>query len=215
MALGALAAGHATSRPTAEHPQQTHVFYTLDANRGQAYWLSSMAGPDAWTRQFFSAPTVGPLPELLPGVTLPVLHQGAPRLALAPPTVTVLADTTLPTGRRLRLQVRPARPGVVSLRLSWPSVQLNGLRVAGHAVAPALLVSSTGYNGLTFLAPGPQGLVVEFDLGPGDAKRLQITAKDRSLGLPAEAKTQPLPANMVAAPGYNSFTTQVTKRFQL
>ncbi|WP_140467360.1 M20/M25/M40 family metallo-hydrolase [Hymenobacter nivis] len=215
VALGALAAGHATSRPTAEHPQQTHVFYTLDANRGQAYWLSSMAGPDAWTQQFFSAPTMGPLPELLPGTTLPVLHQGAPRLALAPPTVTVLADTTLPTGRRLRLQVRPARPGVVSLNLVWPTFKLNGLRVAGHAVAPALLASSTGYNGLTFFAPGPQGFVVEFELSPGDAKRLQITAKDRSLGLPTEAKTQPLPANMVAAPGYNSFTTQVTKRFQL
>lgn len=215
VALGALAAGHATSSPTAKHPQQTHAYYALDANHGQAYWLSSMAQPDAWTRQFFPAPTVGPLPELFPGSTLPVLHQAAPRLPLAPPTLTVLADTTLPTGRRLRLQVRPARPGVVSLRLSWPTLKLKSLRVAGHAVDPTLLFSSNAYSALTFFAPGPQGVVLEFELGPNDAKRLHLTATDRSLGLPAAANVQPLPAEMVAAPGYSSFTTQVMKRFEL
>lgn len=212
-ALGALAAAHATSRPTAAHPQQTHVFYALDADRGQAQWASTLARPDAWTRQFFPAPTVGPLPALFPGAAAPLLHQGAPRLPLAPPIVSVLADTALPTGRRLRLHVRPARPDVVSLRLSWPNQKLSRLRVAGHTVAPALLLSSNAYSTLTFFAPGPEGVVLEFDWGPGDAKKLQLTATDRSLGLPAAAHVQPLPADLVAAPGYNSFTTQVTKRF--
>ncbi|MGI4886354.1 MAG: M20/M25/M40 family metallo-hydrolase [Janthinobacterium lividum] len=213
VALGALAVAHATSRPTAEHPQQTHVFYALDADRGQAQWASTLARPDAWTQQFFPAPTRGPLPALLAGAAVPLLHQGAPRLPLAPPAVSVLADTTLPTGRRLRLQVRPARPGVVSLRLSWPALKLSGLRVAGHAVAPALLLSHDACSALTFFAPGPEGVVLEFEWGPGDAQKLQLTATDRSLGLPAAAHVQPLPAALVAAPGYNSFTTQVTKRF--
>ena len=44
---------------------------------------------------------------------------------------------------------------------------------------------------------------------------MQLIATDRTLGLPAAAKAQPLPAEMVAAPGYSSFTTQVTKRFRL
>ncbi|MFD1468415.1 M20/M25/M40 family metallo-hydrolase [Hymenobacter caeli] len=210
-ALGALAAAHAASRPTAEHPQQTHVFYTLDANHGQAYWLSSLAQPDAWTRQFFSAPTLGPLPALFPGSALPVLHQEAPRLPLAPPIITVLADTTLPTGRRLRLQVRPGRPGVVSLRLVWVGIPSRSLRVAGHAVDSTSLVAR--YKVLTFFAPGAAGVTVELETGT--TQPIEFTLTDRSLGLPAAAKAQPLPAETVAAPGYNSFTTQVMKRFEL
>jgi len=216
VALGALAAAHATSQPTAEHPQQTHVFYALDANRGEAYWLSSMAQPDAWTRQFFPAPTVpSPLPALFPNVAQPVLHQRGPRLPLAAPTVTVLADSTLPNGRRLRLRVRPGRPGVVSLRLLWPSIKFQSFRVAGHVVDPNLVVPSNGYGTLTFFAPGQAGVVLEIELAPADAKRMQLIATDRTLGLPAAAKAQPLPAEIVAAPGYSSFTTQVTKRFRL
>lgn len=212
VALGALTAGHATSRPTAEHPQQTHVFYALDADRGQAYWVSSMARPDAWTRQFFPAPVLSPLPELFPDLSLPVLHHSAPRLALGAPSITILADTTLRAGRRLRLQVRPGRPGVVSLRLNWPSAtKLRQLRVAGHVVPTASLTSQDGHVALTFFAPGPAGVLLELETaGP-----LQLTVADRSLGLPPAPGLQPLPANTVPAPGYNSFTTQVTKRFDL
>ena len=211
--LGALAAGHATSQPDAAHPQQTHVFYALDADQPQAYWLSALPRPDAWTRQFFPAPTISPLPALFPGSAQPVLHQAAPRLPLAAPTVAVLADSALPTGRRLRLQVRPARPGVASLRVSWPSAaRLRQLRVAGHDVAPASFATKETYNSLSFFAPGPAGVLLELETtGPGAC---QLIVTDRSIGLPSVPGVQPLPTGMIAAPGYNSFTAQVTKRFR-
>ena len=210
VAVGALVAGHARSTPTAEFPQQTHVLYVLDADQRQAYWVSNTPHADAWTRQFFSAPTFGSLPTLFPGVLLPILHQTALPRALAAPTVEVLADSALPTGRRLRLLVRAHRPDVVSLRLHWPrSARL--LRVAGQVVPPAEAPKSpapTGaYATLLYYAPGVAGVQLEIETaGPG---AFELMAVDRSLGLPAVPGVQPLPATMIPAPGSGSFTTQV------
>ncbi|OON70565.1 M20/M25/M40 family metallo-hydrolase [Hymenobacter sp. CRA2] len=211
--MGALAAGHASSQPTAEHPQQTHLYYLLDADQAQAHWLSANPQPNAWTRQLLPAPTFSPLPNLFPGSAQPLLHQVAPVLALAAPTIEVLADSIVPNGRHCRVQVRPRRAGVVSLRLSWERGRLRGLRVAGHPVEPASLATSNGYVTLTFFAPGPEGVLLELDAA--DGRPLPLLVTDRSLQLPAVAGTPPLPASLIPAPGYSSFTTQVAKKFTL
>ena len=122
----------------------------------------------------------------------------------------MLADSALPTGRRLRLLVRAHRPDVVSLRLHWPrSARL--LRVAGQVVPPAEAPKSpapTGaYATLLYYAPGVAGVQLEIEtVGPG---AFELMAVDRSLGLPAVPGVQPLPATMIPAPGSGSFTTQV------
>ncbi|QKG57170.1 M20/M25/M40 family metallo-hydrolase [Hymenobacter sp. BRD128] len=83
--LAALLMGHLTRQPTAAQPQQTHLFYALDAAHSQAYWLSAAPQPDAWTRRVFTQPQLTPLPALFSQATAPVLHQAAPVLPLAPP----------------------------------------------------------------------------------------------------------------------------------
>ncbi|ALW84065.1 hypothetical protein AUC43_02470 [Hymenobacter sedentarius] len=217
VAIGALVAAHARSTPTADLPQQTQVLYILDADERQAYWVSSLPHADAWTRQFFSAPTFRTMPTLFPGGLLPILHQTAPSLALAAPTVELVADSALPTGRRLRLLVRASRPGVVNLRLQWPrSARL--VRVAGQVVPPppadAKSPAPTGaYATLLYYAPGAAGVQLEIETaGPG---AFELVAVDRSLGLPPVPGIQPLPATMIPAPGSGSFTTQVKKGFNL
>ena len=209
--LGALATGHASSQPTAEKPQQTHVYYLLDADQEQAYWLSAQAQPDAWNLQFFSAPSYTPLPALFPGSAQSVLHQGAPRLALAAPQVTVVSDGTVAGGRHLRLLVRPARAGVVSLRFTVATKGLKQVRLAGQ---PLALSGVPGpYTSFAFYAPGPAGVALDLQTDVPGLVKLVVT--DRSLGLPAVAGLGPLPATFVAAPGENSFTTQVRKRLRM
>ena len=149
--LAALGVGHLTRQPTADQPQQTQLFYMLDATRHQAYWVSSAAQPDNWTSRVFTQPSYQPLPTLFPGARRPVLHQAAPVLALAPPTLTVLADEQVAASRRLRLQLVPARAGVSSLLLSIASpTPLQNLRVAGHRVPAAALAPVAGAVRLTF-----------------------------------------------------------------
>ena len=212
VAVGALFAGHARSAPTAALPQQTHLLYVLDADSSRAYWVSNNPRADAWTGRFLSSPTLSPLPALYPGSPQPVLHQQAPRLPLAAPTVEVLADSATPTGHRLRLRVRPGRPDVVSLRLMWPQ-SAHVLGIAGHALAPLPEPAAADkFTTLLYYVPGPDGVTLEVETAkPGDFRLLAV---DRSLGLPTLPGSPPLPATMIPAPGYNSFTTQVLKTFR-
>jgi hypothetical protein len=221
VAVSAMAAGHAHSTPTAYFPQQTHVAYMLDADKSQAYWVSEASHADTWTRQFFSTPALRTMPILFPGSPRPMLHQMASSLALAAPTVTVLADSLGLTGRHLRLLVRPSRPGVVSLRLVWPR-SVRAVRVAGQAspkerayILPKEkgLAPGSTHTTLLIYAPSPAGVPIEIETtSPGT---FDLVVVDRSIGLPTVPNIQPLPTTMIPAPGYNSFTTQVKKQFQL
>ncbi|MGI4735660.1 MAG: hypothetical protein ACRYG7_10825 [Janthinobacterium lividum] len=213
-AVGALAFGHATSQPTASQPQQTHLYYTLDADHDSAYWLSAAPRPDGWTRHIFTAPQYGPLPALFPKAPYPLLHQAAPVLALSGPTLRVLSDSSGAGQRHLRLRILAGREGVTSLSLAIEAAAgLRILRVAGHAVAAANLVTSTAGINITMQAPRAAGEILELEFASGQP--LRLAAITRSLGLPALPMLPPLPANFVAMPGYNSFTTQVRQESRL
>jgi hypothetical protein len=208
-ALGALAVGHFTRQPTADQPQQTHLFYALDADHRRAYWLSAAARPDAWTRQVFTQPQYGPLSALYPQQQTAGLHQAAPPLALGRPTVRVLADSMAAPGgpRYLRLLVQPGRDSVADFRLAFgPAAHLRALRVAGRPVPAAALAQSLS-PAVTFHAPRPAGEVLEVTTASPGPLSYSLTTRHR--GLPAGLGVPLLPATVVPAPGYNSFTTQV------
>ena len=209
-AAAALAVGHATRLPTPDQPQQTHLFYTLDAAHGRAYWLSAAARPDAWTRAVLPQPQFGPLPSLYLQSPAPVLHQAAPVLKLAAPTLAVLADSQAAGQRWLRLRLLPGRPAVSSLLINFPATgRLRTLRLAGQTAA----AGSSPPVSLTFFAPRPSGETLLLALAGRGPLHLAVTT--RSLGLPPVPALPPLPATMVPMPGYNSFTTQVRQEFSL
>jgi hypothetical protein len=208
----ALAVGHATSQPTANRPQQTHLFYTLAADLGRAYWLSALPQPDAWTRQVLTQPHYGPLPAALPGTPTPILYQEAPRLALGPPQLVVLTDSLLAGQRHVQVLVRPGRAEVRSLRLLLPAGHaLRSLHVAGYHV-PLPDLANPELN-ITFYAPRAAGELLDLKLAT--ASPLQVVVTSRSLGLPPGAGLPLLPSSVVPAPGYNSFSTQVKQVFTL
>ncbi len=211
--LGALAIGHFTRQPTADQPQQTHLFYVLDADHRQAYWLSVATQPDAWARRVLTQPRYGPLPALYPQPQAAVLHQVAPPLALASPEVRVLTDSAAAPGgpRYLRLLVLPGRAQVAGFRLAFtPATRPITLRVGGRPVPAATLAQPLG-PAVTFHAPRATGELLEVVAsGP-----VQFAVTTRSAGLPAAPGLPALPSTVVPAPGYSSFTTQVKKTFSL
>jgi hypothetical protein len=211
--LMALLIGHLSRQPTASQPQQTQLFYTLDAAHGQAYWLSSAPSPDAWTRQVLTQPQYVPLPALFPHSPIPVLHQAAPVLPLAPARFTVLADQLVAGQRRLRLRLLPGRPQVSSLTLHLgQAARLHSLRVADELMPATSLHLEAGEITLQFLAPRAAGEELTLELtGAGP---LPIVVTTRTLGLPS-ALAPALPPTVVPAPGYNSFTTQVRQEVSL
>ncbi len=212
-ALVALVAGQATSHPTAKQPQQTHLYYALDANCKRAYWLSALTTPDGWLRQVLTHPHYGPLPTLLAGQTAPVLYQAAPMLALDPPGIVIQSDKHVAGRRYLHLVLYPGRGDVSSLRLSFPKPeQVRSLHLGGHLV-PTQALASGAAGAITFIAPHLSGEEIDLETVDTNSLRLFVATRSQELllvpGLPA------LPATYVPAPGYNSFTTQVKKEFLL
>lgn len=204
----ALTVGHFTRRPTADHPQQTHLFYTLAADQGRAYWLSALRQPDTWTQQVLTHPHYGPLPAVLPEASSGILYQAAPRLALGSPQLVALTDSTLASQRHLHLLVRPGRAGVRSLRLLLPAgPALRAVRLAGHRLP---LSSGPGLS-ITFYAPRQAGELLDIELA--SAAPIRVTVVSSSLGLPASLEMPLRPATFVPAPGNNSFSTQVRQVF--
>lgn len=210
-ALVALAVGHVTRYPTADQPQQTHLYYALDADHSRAYWLSAAAQPDTWTRRILTQPQYTPLLAIYPQQRVPVLHQAAPMVAMAVPSVRLLTDSTRGGRRHLRMIVLPGRAAVASFRLVLTGKgEVRDLRVAGQPVPASSLGQTT--TGITFWAPRPVGEVLDLTTTPGP---MQVTITTRSAGLPPVPGGPTLPATVVPAPGYNSFTTQVVKTVRL
>jgi hypothetical protein len=210
----ALAVGQATSQPTADKPQQTHLFYALDADQGRAYWLTAATKLDAWTRLVLTHPQYQPLPSLFPRQAMqaiPVLHQAAPVLALGSPEISLLTDSTMAGHRRLRLLLRPGRTGVSSLRLTMGKpTRLSQLRVAGHLLPLSQLTTSV-LPSIDFVAPRASGEIIDIELATVTSLQLVVTM--RSVGLPPVPGLPALPATYVPQTGSSSFTTQVKRTF--
>ena len=63
----ALITGSLTAVPDAASPQADSIFYALNADTGQALWISEDPQPDMWTSQFLGTGFKhGELPELFP-----------------------------------------------------------------------------------------------------------------------------------------------------
>ena len=206
-AAGALGWGQLTSQPTPARPQQTHLYYYLNAPARQAYWLSALPQLDAWTRPLFAGAPSGPAPGSLPGH--PAHWRPAPPLPLAAPQAFVLADTSLGTQRRLTLRLLPGPAASTSLllRLCLPDTTAAALPLAVRVAGQLVPARALGRAGLLLLPPAPGGTTLELVLRPRARLRLELLSC--ALGLPPAAGAPALPATFVPAPGYNSFTTQV------
>lgn len=99
----------ATSGFDAEHPRPDSVAYELNADTGQAEWVSFDTALDDWTGEFFPAGTKPVDHNRLVQGTMPAFTAPVPAVALAAPEVTVLDDTTAGDVRTLRLRLTSPR----------------------------------------------------------------------------------------------------------
>jgi hypothetical protein len=186
--LAVIVTGAATSAFDVDHPRPTNIAYVLDADAGDAAWVTTDEDPDPWTRRFFAAgaePT-GFLwtPNANPDWAKPAWRAPAPTVALAAPEVAVLEHRSAGGLRTLRLRATSPRgapnlyldvrtPGAVAaawldgkeLDLShWPADRRARFRLAYHAVPPEGIEIA-----LTYAGDGP----------------VEVRVEDRSNGLPA------------------------------
>ncbi len=187
VAVAALIGGSLTAAPDALHPQPDSIFYALNADTGQALWISEDSQPDVWTSQFLgTAFKRGQLPELLPHLSNEFLSAPAPVLNLATPQVDVLADRSTASVRTLDLHVTvPGQtPWVeVSIRSDNPisAITLAGTRIP-YEEDPAQLGRDGGLHTFQYWMPPAQGFDLAVEIAPRGS--VEISVRGYGYGLP-------------------------------
>jgi MFS family permease len=167
----------------AQHPRPNSIAYQLDADTGQALWLSADPAPDAWTRQFFPDPAVIRRGERFPTLGLPAFAAAAPVVVLPAPAVAVLGDSTDGTLRTLNLQLispRHAQNLAAEIQAEGEIVAatLNGQALDFSAFTPEQRRQLV----FTYVNPPEQG--IELTLRIASTGPLALRLQDSSAGLP-------------------------------
>lgn len=210
---------------TPAQPKLNTVAYLLDADTGQARWVTvndsrggrgTRAQLDEWTGQFFphgaTETELDPWRGNLLPQQFPALEGPAPTVEAPHSAVTVAEDGVTPAGRLLRLEVAPppeVHDSILTLEAAGP-LQLRAL--AGTELEiPAAADGKLRVD----LAGRPAGPITLDVLAPPE-EPVQVRVEDRLLGLPEVpgAEFRPRPAWMAPAPfNYFSDSTLVERNW--
>jgi hypothetical protein len=188
--LAFLGVGQITSGFDSEHPKPNSVSYELNANTGEAFWLSADRNLGEWTSQFFRGETElatyrGDVAFLSPGglYELDGLKGPAPNVSLPPPTAQRLNDTTEGGKRTLSLLLaspREAQNAIVRVEASGDILAAN---IVGKEIDRAGVPEGLR-DQLTFSYAGVPEKGFELSLTTDSTGPVKVTVQDISEGLP-------------------------------
>jgi hypothetical protein len=200
-----LAAGLAVDHFDAAHPAPAQLAYALDADTGQARWISTDAGPGEWVRGYVDqqqdlSGTFG----LFDGQ---VWAGDAQAAAVPAPLLTVISDGSTATTRTLTMTLTPQR-AVRLVYLDLPESTVRRAVIDGREVPADGLA---GRFGVVFHAPPAKGLTVVLELdSPGPAKIRVLDGSDGLDGLPGFV---PRPDGVGVAPSHTSELVVVARTY--
>jgi hypothetical protein len=206
LALVCLVAGLAVDRFGATRPAPSQLMYALDAESGQALWVSTEASPGAWTARYVGGSA--DLSERFPILGARRATGPAQAAALPAPDLQVVADTTSGGVRRLIVTLRPQRP----VRLAFLGVQ-SGPRVISATVAGRGVPGGRDRFRVLFHAPPPEG--VTFQLVLAGTGPVTFRVMDGSDGLAALAGFVPRPPDVGVEGTHTSDLVLVAKSYQI
>lgn len=211
------------SRFDYDHPKPNNLSYLIDADSGQAMWISADRKSDQWTSEYVGADSERtPLKEYFPFTNRTFLTGDAGTVSLPAPHMTVLENEEREGLRRLQLKVaslRQARCLRIYLEAGEP-LRLIGIAddesnrlVTSSATMPTADSRTKNYLlELIYYAAGPEGLV--FSVETRSAK-VQARVIDQSDGLPLiqDQAIKPRPNHMTAGVFNGGDSTFVSRSF--
>ena len=153
-----------------QQPKFNSITYGLNADTGEAFWMSCDDDVDSWTQHFLGeAPTKASITEFIPIAERTYLKAPAQALPLETPTLEVLSDITEDTRRTITVRIDSPRGAEIIEVYAEPGTEVLAASANGIDMeigeAPWRL-SHTIYRGggilitLTVPADGPAGLRV-------------------------------------------------------
>jgi hypothetical protein len=200
---------------SAAHPRPNTMSYLLDADRGQASWVSSDRHLDPWKTEIMGAnarqqPVEFALSPVSNGFSAPAPLMNLPALAverLEPPT-----SSNKPT-LRLRLK-SPRQASIAYIDLTTQgTIQRAAIDRKPLDLTP---LTPKQRQALKFIFFGLPPACIELNLELTNAQSVEMKLEDYTWGLPAIAgKTiAPRPADLMPAPGHPDYTI-VRKQFTI
>ncbi|MFI7598327.1 M28 family peptidase [Actinoplanes sp. NPDC049681] len=205
------AAGLLVDRFDGTHPAPTHLMYALDADTGQARWLSRSPTPTDWTAQYVGGDP-GSVTDTLPAFGAEELLSGPAQPASLPaPELTKTADTTTADRRTVTLRLTPRRPvRLVTLHVA-ADVEVASAVVGGRTVPTDRAAGGAWGFGFVFHAPPPAGVEVTLTVPAGAP--LKLRAMDASDGLAALPGFHERPADVGVVGSHSSEMLAVAKTY--
>jgi hypothetical protein len=199
------------------YPKSDNVFYVLNADTGQAAWVSADESPDEWTAQFFSPNfTRGSVREYVPLASAGYLKNPAPAALLSAGAITVTGDSTTDGVRRLQMRVVSSHEGINitvpgDAGVSVLAAVINGKRVeSGKQSATGRPASPWG---LQYWAPPAGGFDLVLELKGSQPVPLKVV--EQSYGLPQVPGKPftPRPSNIMPTTGLTSDFALIGKTY--
>lgn len=182
----------------ARQPRPESLSFVANASSGKAAWFSSDQQPGPWTAHYLGeSPTHSAL-DLFGAMDYPFLVAlSDPPAQMLSPTIELLSDATTAGKRHIRIKVASRRGGEQLWISLPPAPRVISASVDGFDLAGADPKRDSPWS-LRFIAPPATGIELALEVEPG--KALEITAVDRTRGLPdlPIAKHHPRPENSMS-----------------
>jgi hypothetical protein len=214
VALGSLGAALVWGRFDAQRPQTTGLFYAMNADTGNAAWITedrAASRRSPWEAQFFRTGVERrAIPEFLPGAPFQYIVGDAPPISVNTPSLRILHDAREGDTRTIRVHIGSPRQAKRMTIFTAPTTHVLAAAVDGRRIEePHALGLALVYDG--FPAAGIELLLTVRAVDP-----ITITLVDQSYGLPeaSHLRHSPLPAHVIAY-GPAASTTMVRKSYTL
>ncbi|MDQ2671577.1 MAG: hypothetical protein M3Y38_02000, partial [Actinomycetota bacterium] len=181
-----------------QHPRQTSLVYALDADRGEAMWISGDPAPAHWTDRYVDAQhakTDDRFPDS-PIFTLPPRYYAGPASAarVEPAGVSVTQSERVGDMREIRLRITPGAASRLAVHADSADHTVTAATVDGVSMdaedGQARTDASSGW-GFVFHAVPPEGMDVTLEVrGEGPLPLRVFGYRD---GLPRVPELTPLP----------------------
>ncbi len=190
---------------SAQQPKFNAITYGLNADTGEAFFMSSDDAPDSWTEQFLgAAPSKASITEFIPIAERKYLKAPAPALAIEAPTLEALSDITEGDRRSLRLLVDSPRGAEVVEMYALPETDVLAASVNGVVMeiteAPWRLSYSIYRGG---------GIVLELTLPADSPARFRVA--DHQYFLENILDFEPRPPHTIPKPNTVDFNRDPLK----
>ncbi|TXK38150.1 M20/M25/M40 family metallo-hydrolase [Pontibacter qinzhouensis] len=210
-----LAQAIGSEAPSPQQPLHSAVSYYLNADSGEAFWVSPFQKTDEWNQQFFSDASTGSLTALYPFASRTYLMNTADTIAVPVPVAEVLTDSVAAGERHLRLRLFSPR-GAAHLELVLQPEQdslrystLNGLPLKLSPIKAA--EEQPYYFARLYGLPVSKEVVLEARVKQGTPLRLLLF--DQSIGLPQQLIKTAMPAHVIPEQGRDSNLLVVRKEY--